>query len=210
MILNDAAIISRCKGGMIEPFRPENVQPASIDVALFNSFRVFEPHDEGYIDLNEPADITKPVLRDRFVLHPGEFVLGATEEVVRMPDDLVARIEGKSSIGRLALAVHVTAGFIDPGFHGRVTLEMVNLNKLPIILRSGKLVAQLSFHTLVAPAERPYQGRYQGDMDVASSRYGDGPTCPICKRNGNENPGVYRGKTLGGTESWSCGHTIGK
>lgn len=156
---------------MVDPYRPEQLQPASYDVRLHDRFMISEPHDEGYIDLDDPKDITKYVQRDRFVLHPGEFVLGVTEEVVHMPDNVVARIEGKSSIGRLGLAIHVTAGFIDPGFNGRVTLEMVNLNKLPIILRAGKLVAQLSFQYMSDPARKPYEGRYQGDMDVTASRY---------------------------------------
>lgn len=172
MILPDYEIELFCvRHEMVKPYRPDNLQPASLDVALHDRFCISEPHDEGYIDLADPVDITKYVQRDRFVLHPGEFVLGVTEEVVHIPNNVVARIEGKSSIGRLGLAIHVTAGFIDPGFHGRITLEMVNLNKLPIILRAGRLVAQLSFQYMTASARKPYAGRYQGDMDVTASRY---------------------------------------
>lgn len=172
MILADHEIEMFCiQHDMVVPYRPDNLQPASIDVALHDSFRTFEPHDEGFVDLDKPVDITKAVKRDRFVLHPGEFVLGVTEEVVTIPHNIVARIEGKSSIGRLGLAIHVTAGFIDPGFHGRVTLEMVNLNKLPIILRAGKLVAQISFQYMNCTPRKSYQGRYQGDLDVSASRY---------------------------------------
>lgn len=172
MILPDLRIRALAEEGMITPFKPENIQPASIDVTLSDHFRIFEPHDEGFIDLEAPIDITKFVQSDRFVLHPGEFALGVTEEVVNMPDDLVARIEGKSSLGRLGLIVHATAGFIDPGFKGAVTLEMTNLMRLPLVLRPGKLIAQLSFHVMSAPASNPYNGRYQGDMTVGASRYG--------------------------------------
>lgn len=160
------------KNRLIEPFRPQNVQPASIDVTLSDEFRVFEPHDEGFIDLEDPIDITKFVRSNRFVLHPGEFVLAVTQERVRMPPNLVARVEGKSSLGRLGLIVHATAGFIDPGFQGRITLEMTNLMRLPLVLRPGKLIAQLSFHQMTGPADEPYKGRYQGDDTVSPSRFG--------------------------------------
>jgi dCTP deaminase len=174
MIVPDHMLHQLCQDeDLVKPYEPTYVQPASIDVRLADHFRVFEPHDEGYIDLAEPVDITKFVQRDRFVLHPGEFVLGVTEEVVQMPLDLVARIEGKSSLGRLGLIVHATAGFIDPGFTGRITLEMTNLLRMPIVLRPGKLIAQLSFHMVAGGgAEVPYQGRYQGDMTAEASRYG--------------------------------------
>lgn len=172
MILPDYQIREYCLKGMVDPFRNENIQPASLDVTLYNEFRTSSGHSHVGIDLNDPPDITNLVESDHFVLHPGEFVLGVTEEIVKIPHDIVSRIEGKSSLGRLGLAVHVTAGFIDPGFNGRVTLEMVNLNRLPIILRAGKLVAQLSFQFMTAPSEQPYQGRYQGDLTAAPSRYG--------------------------------------
>lgn len=173
-VLPDHEIDYLCRSAtkLVQPFVPQNVQPASIDVSLHDEFLVFVPHGEAFIDLDSPVDITRSVKTDRFVLHPGEFCLGVTYEAVNMPDDLVSRIEGKSSIGRLGLAVHVTAGFIDPGFRGRVTLEMVNLSRLPIILRPGKLIAQLSFDRMESPAQRPYTGRYQDDLTVVASRYG--------------------------------------
>jgi dCTP deaminase len=114
------------------------------------------------------------------VIHPGEFVLGRTEEVVEMPDDIVSRIEGKSSLGRLGLIVHATAGFVDPGFKGSLTLEITNLTRVPIILWPGKPIAQLSFMALDAPAERPYGhpelgSHYHGQVDATESRYEGGP-----------------------------------
>ena len=178
MILPDHEIYDRCvrvrapAEPLVTPYRAQNLQPASIDVTLADEFRVFVPHGEGLIDLNNPVDLTRKVETDRFVLHPGEFVLGVTEEMVNMPDDLVARIEGKSSLGRLGLIVHATAGFIDPGFRGCVTLEMTNLMRLPLVLRPGKLIAQISFHQMSSAAKQPYAGRYQGDMGVGESRYG--------------------------------------
>jgi dCTP deaminase len=158
---------------LVVPYRPQNVQPASIDVCLGRHFKVFEPHDEGVIDLADPVDITKEVERDRFVLHPGEFVLGCTDEIVNCPNDIVGRVEGKSSLGRLGLIVHATAGFIDPGFSGVVTLEMANLMRVPIVLHAGQLIAQISFQQMLSAAHKPYQGHYQGDMNVASSRFGE-------------------------------------
>jgi dCTP deaminase len=172
MILADRQIDSFCRdSGMVTPYRPENLQPASLDVTLWDEFRVFEPHAEGVIDLANPPDITKRVKADKFVLHPGEFILGSTEEAVKMPAGIVGRIEGKSSLGRLGLIVHATAGYIDPGYEGTITLEMGNMLRLPIVLRPGKLVAQLSFHKLVSPPWNTYQGRYQGMREPAASRY---------------------------------------
>lgn len=173
MILSDLNLHEEGPG-LIEPFNPDQVGPASYDVRLGNDFRVFQRDETPAIDFNDPADITKLVhIPDEgyFLLHPGEFVLGVTREVVHMPDDIVSRIEGKSSVGRLGLMVHVTAGYIDPGFNGPITLEMASMHPLPLMLRPGKLIAQLSFHTMTAPALKPYNGRYQGDTTVAASRY---------------------------------------
>lgn len=173
-VLNDARL-NIIGPDLMQPFRKHNVQPASIDVTLGNMFRVFERDSTPFIDLDSPVDITKEVVivpGGYFLLHPGEFVLGVTEERVCMPDDLVARIEGKSSVGRLGLMVHVTAGYIDPGFRGPITLEMTCLHPLPIKLRPGKLIAQLSFHEMCMPARKPYAGRYQDAKGVQSSRYG--------------------------------------
>jgi dCTP deaminase len=175
MILADRNIIERCAGDhpMIVPFRRGNVQPASLDVTLSNQFRVFESHDVAYVDLADPRDTTRSLVADELVLHPGELVLGMIEEWVDIPNDVVARVEGKSSVGRLGLAVHVTAGFIDPGFRGNITLEMANLHpQLPILVRAGQLIAQLSFQQMLGAADRPYAGRYQDDTVPTASRYG--------------------------------------
>lgn len=181
MILADHEIRELCESsGLVAPYLPENVQPASIDVRLGNEFRVFERDSTTHIDMADPADITKLVKiadDDYFLLHPGEFVLGSTVERVCMPTDLVSRIEGKSSVGRLGLMVHVTAGYIDPGFVGNVTLEMTCLHPLPIMLRPGRLIAQISFHSMASPAEKPYKGRYQNDTGPAASRYGQPVGC---------------------------------
>lgn len=176
MLLPDHQLHKRCAEGLVDPYIINNVQPASIDVRLGNYFKVFVPHAEKAIDLDDPVDITKMVHvgdDEIFVLHPGEFALGVTMERINMPNDLVGRIEGKSSVGRLGLIVHATAGFIDPGFSGRVTLEMANLLPIPLVLRPGKLIAQISFQMMLAAVAQPYNGRYQGDDTVASSRYGE-------------------------------------
>jgi dCTP deaminase len=168
----------------IEPWDEAMVQPASVDLRLGRSFRVFHNHRVGAIDLAAPAkNITEHVEiadDESFVIHPGEFVLGRTAEHVELPDDLVARIEGKSSLGRLGLIVHATAGFVDPGFRGTLTLEITNLTRVPIILWPGKPIAQLSFMTLDRPAERPYGhpdlgSHYQSQVDATESRYEGGP-----------------------------------
>ena len=162
---------------VIEQVDPELVQPASVDLRLGSSFRVFHNHRTSAIDLREPpTNLTEEVTGEMFVIHPGEFVLGVTEEYVELPDDIVARIEGKSSLGRLGLIVHATAGFVDPGFKGTLTLEITNLTRVPIKLYPGLLIAQLSFMSLDAPAERPYGSaelgsHYQGQTAATESRY---------------------------------------
>lgn len=180
--------LSTNEGNLIRPFDESRVQPASYDVALGERFRVFTNQTVAHIDLDDPAsyekitrevDLTEEqgdlIAEPGFVLHPGEFVLGMTEEYVRIPNNMVARIEGKSSLGRLGLIVHATAGYIDPGYQGNITLEMTNLLRVPIILRPGKLIAQLSFQYLESTASKPYKGRYQGDTGPSSSRYGIEP-----------------------------------
>jgi dCTP deaminase len=194
-VLCDRQIKHLCDGihydgpPMIDPFREENVQPASIDLLMSTEFRVFKNDNTPYIDLGDPstfAEITEPVhvpAERGFTLHSGEFVLAATDEVVRIPDGLVARIEGKSSLGRLGLVVHATAGYIDPGFVGKITLEMANFLRIPIILRPGKPMCQLSFHQLSEQPDNTYHGRYQGDMGVAPSRFGQPtPGFPMSKQ----------------------------
>lgn len=174
MILNDVHI-KEVAPEIVYPYDESRVQPASYDICLGASFRVFENHEIFYIDLNNiPERMTQEVKIEgdgEVTIHPGEFILGCTHEVVKMPDDLVARIEGRSSIGRLGLQVHATAGYIDPGFHGAITLEMFNQLRIPIILRPGLVVAQLVFESMTGRSEKPYAGRYQGDMGATESRY---------------------------------------
>jgi dCTP deaminase len=185
-VLSDGTIRRLVADGRIaiDPWDPSMVQPASVDLKLGRSFRVFHNHRLPAIDLAEPPKgVTEHVAVDEgqsFVIHPGEFVLGNTVEQVTMPDDLVARIEGKSSLGRLGLIVHATAGFVDPGFSGTLTLEITNLTRVPIVLWPGKPIAQLSFMTLDRPAERPYGhpdlgSHYHGQLEATESRYEGGP-----------------------------------
>jgi dCTP deaminase len=181
-VLSDGTIRRLVEAGriLIDPWDPELVQPASVDLRLGNSFRVFHNHRVTAIDLREPpTNLTEQVeigADEPFAIHPGEFVLGRTLEQVALPEDVVARIEGKSSLGRLGLIVHATAGFVDPGFRGTLTLEITNLTRVPIKLYSGLLIAQLSFMTLDAPAERPYGSEalgshYQDQVAATESRY---------------------------------------
>ena len=185
-VLSDGTIRRLVEEGriVIDPWDPAMVQPASVDLRLGPSFQVFHNYRVAAIDLNDLRDdLTEPVEvaeDEPFVIHPGEFVLGRTLEYVRMPDDIVSRIEGKSSLGRLGLIVHATAGFVDPGFEGTLTLEITNLTRVPIKLYAGRPIAQLSFMTLDRPAERPYGhpdlgSHYQGQVDATASRYGADP-----------------------------------
>ena len=188
-VLSDGTIRRLVESGRIriEPWDPAMLQPASIDLRLGASFRVFANHKIPAIDLAEPPrNVTEGVEiadDESFVIHPGEFVLGRTQEHVELPDDVVARIEGKSSLGRLGLIVHATAGFVDPGFQGTLTLEITNLTRVPIILWPGKPIAQLSFMALDRPAERPYGhpdlgSHYVGQVEATESRYEGGPGAP--------------------------------
>jgi dCTP deaminase len=182
MVLSDGSIRAAIGAGRIalDPYDAGLIQPASIDVRCDRRFRVFRNSRYGFIDVKQPMpDLTELVEADGeepFILHPGEFVLGATLERVRLGDDLVARLEGKSSLGRLGLQVHSTAGFIDPGFDGHVTLELSNVANLPITLYAGMKVGQLSFLELDAPAEQPYGAgrlgsKYQGQVGPTPSEY---------------------------------------
>jgi dCTP deaminase len=182
-VLSDGTIRRLVDEGRIriEPWDPAMVQPASVDVRLGTTFRVFHNHRAPAIDLREPpTNLTEQVEVEEgeaFVIHPGEFVLGRTLEWVELPHEIVCRIEGKSSVGRLGLIVHATAGFVDPGFNGTLTLEITNLTRIPIKLYPGLPIAQLSFMTLDAPAERPYGhpdlgSHYQGQLEATESRYG--------------------------------------
>ena len=181
-VLSDGTILRLVEAGRItiDPWDPDRVQPASVDLRLGDSFRVFHNHRTTAIDLREPpSNLTEEVVVEDgvpFVIHPGEFALGRTLEWVELPDDIVARIEGKSSIGRLGLIVHATAGFCDPGWKGTLTLELNNLTRVPIKLYAGLPIAQLSFMTLDAPAERPYGSpelgsHYQDQVAATESRY---------------------------------------
>jgi len=181
VLLSDRDIRSELDSGRIglDPLDLDMVQPSSVDVRLDRFFRLFDNHKYQHIDpaMDQP-DLTRLVEVDSaeaFVLHPGEFVLGATFEVVSLPDDVAARLEGKSSLGRLGLLTHSTAGFIDPGFSGHVTLELSNVATLPITLWPGMKIGQLCFFRLTSPAEHPYGSekygsRYQGQRGPTASR----------------------------------------
>lgn len=181
MLLSDKDIRAQIDAGRvrIEPFDPAMVQPSSIDVRLDRYFRVFENHRYPHIDPSiEQPDLTRMIeARDDepFILHPGEFVLASTYEVITLPDDLASRLEGKSSLGRLGLLTHSTAGFIDPGFSGHVTLELSNVATLPIKLWPGMKIGQLCMFRLSSPAENPYGSapvgsRYQNQRGPTPSR----------------------------------------
>lgn len=181
MLLSDRDIRAQIESGRValEPYDETMIQPASIDVRLDKYFRVFDNHKYAAIDpaVDQP-DLTRLVEVEPgrpFVLHPGEFVLGATYESVTLPDDIAARLEGKSSLGRLGLLTHSTAGFIDPGFEGNVTLELSNTATLPINLWPGMKIGQLCFFRMSSPAEHPYGSdrygsRYRGQRGPTASR----------------------------------------
>jgi dCTP deaminase len=181
VLLSDRDILSEieAKRIVIAPYDEAMIQPSSIDFRLDRFFRVFENHRYPHIDpAADQSDLTREVEPDGdepFILHPGEFVLGSTFEVVTLPDDLAARVEGKSSLGRLGLLTHATAGFVDPGFSGHVTLELANVATLPIKLYPGMKIGQLCFFQLSSPAEHPYGSekygsRYQGQRGPTPSR----------------------------------------
>jgi dCTP deaminase len=182
VVLSDRTIRAEIDGGriVIDPFDASLVQPSSIDVRVDNRFRVFQNSRYPYIDVRQPMeDLTELVEVDGdapFILHPGEFVLGQTLERVTLPDDLVARLEGKSSLGRLGLLIHSTAGFVDAGFSGNLTLELSNVANLPITIYYGMPIGQLSFMRMDAPVERPYGSaetgsKYQGQAEPTPSRF---------------------------------------
>lgn len=181
MLLSDRDIRTELESGrvVLDPTDPAMIQPSSVDVRLDRFFRLFDNHRYAVIDpATEQPDLTRLVEvepDEPFVLHPGEFVLGSTYEQVTLPDDVAARLEGKSSLGRLGLLTHSTAGFIDPGFSGHVTLELSNVATLPITLWPGMKIGQLCFFRLSSPAEQPYGAgatgsRYQGQRGPTASR----------------------------------------
>jgi dCTP deaminase len=181
MLLSDRDIRAEVQADRLrlQPWDPELVQPSSIDVRLDRYFRVFNNSQYTHIDpaaqQDELTSLVEPAGDEPFVLHPGEFVLGSTLEVVTLPDDLASRLEGKSSLGRLGLITHATAGFIDPGFSGHITLELSNVANLPITLWPGMKIGQLCVFRLSSPAEHPYGSerygsRYQGQRGPTPSR----------------------------------------
>ena len=182
MVLSDSTIARYLAEGKIEidPYDESLLQPSSVDVRVDRLFRVFHNNRYPFIDVKtEQPELTELVEVDDehpFVLHPGEFVLGSTLERVRLPDDLVARLEGKSSLGRLGLLIHSTAGFIDPGWDGHVTLELSNVANLPITIYPGMKIGQISFLRMTTPADHPYGSattgsKYQGQRGPTPSRY---------------------------------------
>jgi dCTP deaminase len=182
VILSDRSLREALAAGRIgmDPLDPACIQPSSIDVKLDRFFRVFRNHTAGVIDVKRDmtglTELVETPDDGVFMLHPGEFVLGSTLERVRVPDDLVARIEGKSSLGRLGLLIHSTAGFIDAGFDGHVTLELANVANLPITLYPGMKIGQISFLAMTTPADNPYGSKvtgskYQGQRGPTPSRY---------------------------------------
>jgi len=181
MLLSDRDIAAEIKAGrvQVEPFEPKMIQPSSVDVRLDRFFRVFENHKYSVIDPSiEQSELTREVAvtgGEHFILHPGEFVLASTYEVITLPDDIAGRLEGKSSLGRLGLLTHSTAGFIDPGFSGHITLELSNVANLPVKLFPGMKIGQLCLIRLSSPAQHPYGSaiygsRYQGQRGPTPSK----------------------------------------
>jgi dCTP deaminase len=182
VVLSDHTIKSEIEAGRIvfDPYDPEMVQPSSVDVRVDRRFRVFHNARYPYIDVRAPMDDLTELVEvhedEPFILHPGEFVLGQTLERVRLPDDLVARLEGKSSLGRLGLLIHSTAGFVDAGFEGNLTLELSNVANLPITIYHGMPIGQISFMRMDGPVDSPYGStdagsKYQGQAEPTPSRF---------------------------------------
>ena len=181
MIFSDRSIREAVESGsiIIDPYEPKHVQPSSVDLRVSDGFRVFVNHKYSQIDPRSPqSDLTQLVevgIEDPFMLHPGEFVLGSTLERIKLGDDVVARLEGKSSLGRLGLLIHSTAGFIDPGFEGHITLELSNVATLPIAIYPGMKIGQISFYLMTTAADFPYGSpelgsKYQGQTGPTASR----------------------------------------
>jgi dCTP deaminase len=182
VVLSDKTIRAEIDSGRIkiDPYDESLVQPSSVDVRVDNRFRVFNNSRYPYIDVRQPMeDLTEPVEiegEEPFILHPGEFVLGQTLERVTLPNDLVARLEGKSSLGRLGLLIHSTAGFVDSGFSGNLTLELSNVANLPITIYQAMPIGQMSFMRMDGPVDRPYGSqetgsKYQGQAEPTPSRF---------------------------------------
>ncbi|URN49888.1 dCTP deaminase [Methanobrevibacter sp. TLL-48-HuF1] len=183
-ILSDKTIKEYLEEGkiVIDPLKDEQqIQPSSVDMRLGDEFKVFKVIRKPYIDPKDEEDIAEymessTVPEDEaFIIHPNEFALATTQEYVKVPDDLVARVEGRSSMGRLGVTMHVTAGYVDPGFEGRITLEISNIGAMPVALYPGQRVCQLVFETMTTPAELPYghpkrNSKYMNQLKPESSR----------------------------------------
>ncbi len=181
MVLSDRSIkeLVKSKKLIIAPFKPELIQPSSYNLRLANTFRIFRNTKKAFLDVRHPVDDFMELVKlkddEPLIIHPGEFILGETMEYFEFPSDLVGRLEGKSSLARLGIVVHATAGYFDPGFRGTGTLEMSNLANIPIALYPGMKIGQMSFHFLSTPADRPYGSRelgskYQGQSGPTESR----------------------------------------
>jgi dCTP deaminase len=181
-VLSDRDIRAALDAGAVQirPYDPVDLQPSSVDLHLDHAFRVFRNNRYPFIDVRQPQPDLTELLRieddEPFILHPGEFVLGQTLEWVELPNDLVARLEGRSSLGRLGLLIHSTAGYVDPGWKGNLTLELSNVANLPIALYAGMRIGQISFFKMSSPVERPYgspelRSRYQGQSEPTASAY---------------------------------------
>ena len=181
MVFSDKDIKEAINNGIIgiDPYFEKDVQPASVDLHLDKKLLIFNNSSAPFIDLKkELPDLNEPIIiqgDEPFIIHPGDFVLGSTLEKITIPNNMVARIEGKSSLGWLGLLIHSTAGFVDPGFSGNLTLELANVSRLPITLYYGMRIGQISFQQMVSEAEKPYgspelKSRYQGQLDPTESR----------------------------------------
>ena len=179
MILSDKDIREHLKSGKIkiEDLDEDRIQAAWVDLSLGNEFRIFKITSQPYIDVREATDHTEKITIDYYkhlIIHPNEFVLGAVKERISIPDDIAAYVDGRSSLGRIGLVVHVTSGYIDPGFSGRLVLEMTNVGKMPIALHTGMRICKLVFFKLSSKAEMPYHMRkdakYHGQESVEGSR----------------------------------------
>lgn len=180
MILSDKDILARIKRGdlKIEPLKRASVQPSTVDLYLEEKVRVFDNWSLGVVDVKEKADPSRAVKipQKGFIVHPGEFLLGATIEKITLPNDLAAKLEGRSSLGRLGLIIHATAGYVDPGFSGWLTFEISNLSRLPIRIYPRMKIAQICFLQMSTEVLRPYgskglKSKYQGQKGPTSSRH---------------------------------------
>jgi len=179
MILSDKDILQRVKRGdlKIEPFDESFVQPSTVDLHLSEELRVFDNWEIGVIDVKEKCDVSRviKISSDGFIIHPGEFLLGSTVEKITLPDDLAGKLEGRSSLGRLGLVIHATAGYVDPGFSGWLTFELSNLSRLPIKIYPQMKIAQICFFQMSSPVLHPYGSKelgskYQGQKGPTASR----------------------------------------